>query len=54
MRSAGLFETRRAVRKAPFGIMAAVVVPCMHEREQSGQPIGDLQLAQGKLADGWP
>lgn len=31
--------------------MAAVVVPCMLERKQFGQPIGDFQLTQGKLAD---
>ena len=28
-----------------------VVVPYVHEREQFGQPIGEFQLIQGKLAD---
>ena len=38
----------------PLGIMAAcldVVVPYVHERKQFGQPIGEFQLMQGKLAD---
>src|SRR5207253_2517538 len=38
----------------PRGIMAAcldVVVPYVHERKQFGQPIGEFQLMQGKLAD---
>src|SRR5205807_6252317 len=38
----------------PLGIMAAclyTVVPYVHERKQFGQPIGDFQLMQGKLAD---
>ncbi|CAN5633160.1 hypothetical protein BH10PSE6_BH10PSE6_60130 [soil metagenome] len=37
-----------------LGIMAAcldVVVPYVHERKQFGQPIGEFQLMQGKLAD---
>ena len=36
------------------GIMAAcmdVVMPYVHERKQFGQPIGEFQLMQGKLAD---
>jgi isovaleryl-CoA dehydrogenase len=28
-----------------------VVLPYVHEREQFGQPIGEFQLMQGKLAD---
>ena len=38
----------------PLGIMAAcldVVLPYVHERKQFGQPIGEFQLMQGKLAD---
>jgi isovaleryl-CoA dehydrogenase len=37
-----------------LGIMAAcldVVLPYVHERTQFGQPIGEFQLMQGKLAD---
>jgi isovaleryl-CoA dehydrogenase len=38
----------------PLGIMQAcldVVVPYVHERKQFGQPIGEFQLMQAKLAD---
>ena len=38
----------------PLGIMQAcldVVVPYVHERRQFGQPIGEFQLMQAKLAD---
>ena len=28
-----------------------VVMPYVHERKQFGQPIGEFQLVQGKLAD---
>jgi len=38
----------------PLGIMQAcmdIVIPYVHEREQFGQPIGEFQLMQGKLAD---
>ena len=38
----------------PLGIMAAcldVVIPYVHDRKQFGQPIGEFQLMQGKLAD---
>ena len=31
--------------------IANVVVPYVHERKQFGQPIGEFQLMQGKLAD---
>ena len=37
-----------------LGIMQAcmdVVMPYVHERKQFGQPIGEFQLMQGKLAD---
>src|SRR5207249_2141168 len=37
-----------------LGIMAAcmdVVLPYVHERSQFGQPIGEFQLMQGKIAD---
>jgi isovaleryl-CoA dehydrogenase len=38
----------------PVGLMAAcldVAIPYVHERKQFGQPIGEFQLVQGKLAD---
>jgi len=38
----------------PLGIMAAcmdAVLPYVHERSQFGQPIGEFQLMQGKVAD---
>src|SRR5690606_38862337 len=38
----------------PLGIMQAcldVVLPYIHEREQFGQPIGEFQFIQGKVAD---
>src|SRR5438105_9548791 len=38
----------------PLGIMQAamdVVLPYMHERKQFGQPIGTVELMQGKVAD---
>ena len=38
----------------PLGIMQAcldVVMPYVHERKQFGQPIGEFQLVQGKVAD---
>ncbi|MDE2362039.1 MAG: isovaleryl-CoA dehydrogenase [Hyphomicrobiales bacterium] len=50
----GLDYERTVLSGGPLGIMAAcmdVVVPYMHERKQFGQPIGDFQLMQGKLAD---
>jgi isovaleryl-CoA dehydrogenase len=46
-------RTRRA-RRGPLGILQAcldLVVPYVHERKQFGQPIGEFQLIQGKLAD---
>jgi isovaleryl-CoA dehydrogenase len=50
----GLDYERAVLSGGPLGIMAAcmdVVVPYMHERKQFGQPIGEFQLMQGKLAD---
>src|SRR6201984_1277645 len=50
----GLDYERTVLSGGPLGIMAAcmdVVVPYMHERKQFGQPIGEFQLMQGKLAD---
>src|SRR3954463_12902144 len=48
-------DYERAVRAGgPLGIMPAcldAVVPYVHERKQFGQPIGEFQLMQGKLAD---
>ncbi len=50
----GLDYERAVLSGGPLGIMAAcmdVVVPYVHERSQFGQPIGEFQLMQGKLAD---
>ena len=50
----GLDYERIVLSGGPLGIMAAcldVVVPYLHERKQFGQPIGEFQLMQGKLAD---
>jgi isovaleryl-CoA dehydrogenase len=50
----GLDYERVVLAAGPVGIMAAaldVVVPFVHERKQFGQPIGEFQLMQGKLAD---
>ena len=50
----GLDFERAVLSGGPLGIMAAcmdVVVPYVHERKQFGQPIGEFQLMQGKLAD---
>jgi isovaleryl-CoA dehydrogenase len=50
----GLDYERVVMAGAPLGIMQAcldVVVPYVHEREQFGQPIGEFQLIQAKLAD---
>ena len=50
----GLDYERAVLCGGPLGIMAAcmdVAVPYLHERKQFGQPIGDFQLMQGKLAD---
>ncbi|MBP8007143.1 MAG: isovaleryl-CoA dehydrogenase [Burkholderiales bacterium] len=50
----GLDYERAVLAGGALGIMAAcmdVVVPYVHERTQFGQPIGEFQLMQGKLAD---
>src|SRR5947208_388213 len=50
----GLDYERVVLAAGPLGIMAAcmdVVMPYVHERTQFGQPIGEFQLVQGKLAD---
>ncbi|MET0379177.1 MAG: isovaleryl-CoA dehydrogenase [Spongiibacteraceae bacterium] len=50
----GLDYERVVLSGGPLGIMAAcldVVLPYVHERKQFGQPIGEFQLMQGKLAD---
>ena len=50
----GLDYERAVLAGGPLGIMAAcldTVLPYVHERKQFGQPIGEFQLMQGKLAD---
>jgi isovaleryl-CoA dehydrogenase len=50
----GLDYERVVLAAGPVGLMAAaldVVVPYVHDRKQFGQPIGEFQLMQGKLAD---
>ncbi len=50
----GLDYERVVLAAGPLGIMQAcmdVVVPYVHERKQFGQPIGEFQLMQGKLAE---
>ncbi|GAB4211691.1 MAG: isovaleryl-CoA dehydrogenase [Rhodoferax sp.] len=50
----GLDYERAVLAAGPVGIMQAVmdnVVPYIHERKQFGQPIGEFQLVQGKVAD---
>jgi len=50
----GLDYERAVLAAGPLGIMQAaldVVVPYVHDRKQFGQPIGEFQLIQGKLAD---
>jgi isovaleryl-CoA dehydrogenase len=50
----GLDYERAVLAAGPLGIMQAcmdVVVPYVHERKQFGQPIGEFQIMQGKLAD---
>jgi isovaleryl-CoA dehydrogenase len=50
----GLDYERAVLAAGPLGIMQAamdVVVPYVHQRKQFGQPIGEFQLVQGKLAD---
>src|SRR5438105_12818589 len=50
----GLDYERAVLAGGPLGIMAAcmdVVIPYVHDRKQFGQPIGEFQLMQGKIAD---
>ena len=50
----GLDYERAVLSGGPLGVMQAcmdVVVPYVHDRKQFGQPIGEFQLMQGKLAD---
>jgi len=50
----GLDYERAVLSAGPLGIMAAcmdVVIPYLHDRKQFGQPIGEFQLMQGKIAD---
>ena len=50
----GLDYERVVLAGGPLGLMAAcldVGVPYCHERKQFGQPIGEFQLVQAKLAD---
>ena len=50
----GLDSERAVLSGGPLGVMQAcldLVLPYVREREQFGQPIGEFQLIQGKLAD---
>ncbi|TPK76474.1 isovaleryl-CoA dehydrogenase [Mesorhizobium sp. B2-4-15] len=50
----GLDYERTVLAGGPIGLMAAcldVAIPYVQERKQFGQPIGEFQLVQGKLAD---
>ncbi len=50
----GLDYERAVLSGGPLGIMQAcmdIVIPYLHDRKQFGQPIGEFQLMQGKLAD---
>ena len=50
----GLDFERAVLAAGPLGIMQAcldTVMPYVHQRQQFGQPIGEFQLMQGKLAD---
>jgi isovaleryl-CoA dehydrogenase len=50
----GLDYERAVLAAGPLGIMQScleTVIPYVHERKQFGQPIGEFQLMQGKLAD---
>ena len=50
----GLNFERLVLAGGPLGIMQScldVVIPYVHQREQFGQPIGEFQLIQAKLAD---
>ena len=50
----GLDYERAVLAAGPLGILQAcldIVLPYVHERKQFGQPIGEFQLIQAKLAD---
>ncbi len=50
----GLDYERVVLAGGPLGIMRAcmdLVLPYVHDRKQFGQPIGEFQLIQGKMAD---
>ena len=50
----GLDYERLVLTGGPLGLMRAaldLVTPYLHQREQFGQPIGNFQLMQAKLAD---
>jgi isovaleryl-CoA dehydrogenase len=50
----GLDYERAVLAAGPVGIMQAamdLVMPYIHDRRQFGQPIGEFQLVQGKIAD---
>ena len=50
----GLDYERLVLSGGPLGIMQScmdAVIPYVHQREQFGQPIGEFQLIQAKLAD---
>ena len=50
----GLDYERAVLAGGPIGLMAScldLVIPYLHDRKQFGQPIGEFQLMQGKLAD---
>jgi isovaleryl-CoA dehydrogenase len=50
----GLDFERAVLAAGPLGIMQAcmdLVTPYIHDRQQFGQPIGQFQLIQGKVAD---
>jgi isovaleryl-CoA dehydrogenase len=50
----GLDYERVVLSAGPLGVMQAamdIVMPYVHERKQFGQPIGEFQLVQGKIAD---
>jgi isovaleryl-CoA dehydrogenase len=50
----GLDYERAVLAAGPIGIMQAcmdVALPYVHERKQFGQPIGEFQFVQGKIAD---
>ncbi|EHK8997118.1 isovaleryl-CoA dehydrogenase [Vibrio vulnificus] len=50
----GLDYERVVLAGGPLGIMRScldAVIPYIHDRKQFGQPIGEFQLVQGKLAD---